>query len=312
MLGKRPHLGGAVSLGWDRDRDPLLVVSPGDEVSLELVDASAGQILPTSTVDAIATFDVNIANPITGPIYVEGAHPGDALAVSILDIELGDTGWTQQNPGWGLMPREEFPDPWLNHWDLTRSPAPFREGIAVPLEPMCGVIGVALAQPGTHSVVPPRRVGGNMDVKQHRVGTTVLLPVEVEGALLGLGDGHAAQGDGEVCGSAIEASMRVTIRVDLRRDVQLESPHFLVSTALERPTAAAAGYYATTGIGPDLMVAAQSAVRQMIAHLGSSHGLSEQDAYGLCSVAVDLKISEVVDKPNWVVSAFLPLDLFST
>ena len=310
MPARSLHLGGTVSLGWDNAFEPVLVAAPGDEIAVDLVEASGGQIGPGATIDAIRNFDIGIANPITGPIFVEGAMPGDALAVTILDIELSDFGWTQQNPGWGLMPADEFPEPWLNLWDLTSSPAPYRPGITVPLEPMCGVIGVAPAAPGHHSVVPPRNVGGNMDIKQHRVGTTVLLPIEVKGALLGLGDGHAAQGDGEVCGSAIETAMRVTVRLGLRRGLHLDSPHFLVAGAIERPSAAQAGYYATTGVATDLMDAARSAIRQMIGHLASEYGLTREDAYGLCSVGVDLKISEVVDRPNWIVSAFLPLDLF--
>jgi acetamidase/formamidase len=311
MSGRSLHLGGIVTHGWDRSVAPVLMAKPGDEIELELMDPSGGQITPDSTLDAIRTFDVSIANPVTGPIYVEGALPGDALEVEIRDIQLGAFGWTQQNPGWGLLPAEEFPEPWLHIWDLTESPAAFCDGVVVPLEPMCGVIGVTPAEPGHHSVVPPRQVGGNMDVKQHRVGTTVLLPVEVEGALLGVGDGHAAQGDGEVCGSAIEAPMTVTIRLGLRRHLRLQAPQFIVQRPLERESAARAGYHATTGVGPDLMEAARGAVREMIGFL-ATRGLTRQEAYALCSVAADLKISEVVDRPNWVVSAFLPLDVFQS
>jgi acetamidase/formamidase len=296
--------------GWDNSVPPAIVAAPGDELVLELAEPSGGQYGPESTAAAISTFDVSIANPITGPIYVEGAAPGDVLEVEIRHLELGYYGWTQQNPGWGLLPADEFPEAWLNIWDLRVSPAPFRPGVAVPLEPMIGVIGVALAEPGHHSVVPPRQVGGNMDVRQHRTGTRVFLPVEVEGALLGIGDGHAAQGDGEVCGSAIEAPMTATIRIGIRRDMGIRSPQFHVTRPLERESAARAGYHATTGIAPDLMEAARDAVRSMIGYL-TTRGLTRQEAYCLCSVAVDLKVSEVVDRPNWVVSAFLPLDVFA-
>jgi acetamidase/formamidase len=176
----------------------------------------------------------------------------------------------------------------------------------VPLAPFLGVMGVALSAPGEHSTIPPRAQGGNMDVKHLVAGSTLYLPVAVAGALFSCGDGHAAQGDGEVCITAIETTMSATLRLSLRRDHPIGGPE------LETPNAGAqAGrHYVTTGIAPDLMEASKAAVRAMIAHLGTAHGLSREEAYVLCSVAVDLKISEVVDAPNWVVSAFLPQSLF--
>ncbi len=149
-----------------------------------------------------------------------------------------------------------------------------------------------------------------MDIKQLRAGVTVYLPVEVEGALLGIGDTHAAQGDGEVCGTAIECSMTVSVRVSLRRDLKIDTPEYDVHLPLERRSAAQAGYHAVTGVGPDLMQATRQSIERMIAYLGTARGLDPQAAYALCSIAVDLKISEVVDAPNWIVSAFLPNDLF--
>jgi acetamidase/formamidase len=149
-----------------------------------------------------------------------------------------------------------------------------------------------------------------MDTRQLGPGATLYLPVEVEGALFGVGDTHAAQGDGEVCGTAIEAPMTVALRLTVRRDLEIDAPEFDVARPLERPAAAAAGYHATTGIGPDLMGAARQSVERMVAYLECQHDLSREQAYALCSVAVDLRISEVVDAPNWVVSAFVPQDLF--
>ncbi|TMG37967.1 MAG: hypothetical protein E6H88_05250, partial [Chloroflexi bacterium] len=133
------------------------------------------------------------------------------------------------------------------------------------------------------------------------------LPVWVDGALFSCGDGHAAQGDGEVCITAIETTMTATLRFTVRRDIRLAWPE--LETSLARPRGR---HYATTGIAPDLMEAARQAVRGMIGHLVERRGLSREDAYILSSVAVDLRISEVVDAPNWVVSAFLPLDIFGT
>jgi acetamidase/formamidase len=299
-----------VRFGWDRDFEPSHTVRSGQEIVVETQDASAGQIQPDATDETVRTLDFERVNPVSGPILVEGARPGDVLQVDLLEVVPGDFGWTAQIPGFGLL-TDEFPEPWLQLWTFVDGRASFRPGISVPLEPFCGVIGVTPAAAGLHSVVPPRRVGGNMDIRQLGAGATLYLPVEVEGALLGIGDTHGAQGDGEVCGTAIEAAMTVRARVSIRRDIAIDGPEFDVRRPLERPAAAAAGYHVTTGIEPDLLAAARSAVRRMIAHLGATRGLSPAEAYGLCSVAVDLKISEVVDAPNWVVSAFLPGDLFA-
>jgi acetamidase/formamidase len=299
-----------VRFGWDRNFEPSHTVRSGDEIVVETQDASAGQIRRGATVETVRTLDFERVNPVSGPILVEGARPGDVLQIDLLEMVPGDFGWTAQIPGFGLL-ADEYPEPWLHLWTLEGGRASFRTGISVPVEPFCGVIGVAPAAPGLHSVVPPRRVGGNMDIRQLGAGATLYLPVEVDGALLGIGDTHGAQGDGEVCGTAIESAMTVRARVTVRRDVAIDGPEFDVRRPLERPSAAWAGYHVTTGIAPDLLEAARVAVRRMIAYLGATRDLGPAEAYGLCSVAVDLKISEVVDAPNWVVSAFLPGDLFS-
>ena len=298
-----------VHYGWSRDQPPVTTVASGAEVTLETVDASGGQFSASSTAVAITGLDFAKVNPATGPIYVEDAHPGDVLQIDLLEVEPGSWGWTGQVPGFGLL-ADQFPDPWLHIWALEGPRTRFQDRISVPVEPFCGVIGLAPAEPGVHSVIPPRRVGGNMDIKQLRAGTTVYLPVEVEGALLGIGDTHAAQGDGEVCGTAIECPMTVSVRVSLRRDLKIDTPEYDVHLPLERRSAAQAGYHAVTGVGPDLMQATRQSIERMIAYLRAARGLDPQAAYALCSVAVDLKISEVVDAPNWVVSAFLPNDLF--
>jgi len=208
----------------------------------------------------------------------------------------------------GLLP-EDFPDPYLRTWDLRDGQfARLGDHIRVPLDPFCGVMGLAPAEPGEHSTMPPRAVGGNMDIKQLVAGATLYLPVAVPGALFSAGDTHAAQGDGEVCVSAIEMSGRATFRFTLRRDLPIQEPQF--RTPGTRARGSGGPSYVTTGHGPDLMQATKQAVRYMIAHLSREYGLSREDAYALASVAVDLKISEVVDAPNWIVSAFLPLEIF--
>ena len=299
-----------VQLNWSNDRTPVVTVRSGSELTLEVPDASAGQIGPGSGIDAVTGLDFEKVNPTCGPIYVEGARAGDVLAIEILRMEMSSYGWTAIFPGFGLL-ADQFASPWLKVWEIGGDGwASFRDGISVPLKPFCGVIGLAPAEPGVHSVIPPRRVGGNLDVKQLGPGATLYLPIEVEGALLGIGDTHAAQGDGEVCGTAIESPSTVTVRLSVRRDLDVDAPEFDVTRPLEGPEAAVAGYHATTGVAPDLMAATRQAVERMIVHLTRRYGLEPQEAYALCSVAVDLKISEVVDAPNWVVSAFLPLDLF--
>ena len=284
-------------------------VASGTELSVETQDASGGQLRPGCSAAAVTGLDFGRVNPVCGPVWVDGARAGDVLQVDILAVEPGSYGWTALIPGFGLL-ADRFADPWLHIWEFDRGRAVFNDAIGVPIQPFCGVLGVAPAAPGLHSVIPPRRVGGNMDTRQLGPGTTLYLPIEVDGALFGVGDTHAAQGDGEVCGTAIEGAMTVSLRLSVRRDLEIETPEFDVTTALERRSAAAAGYHATTGVAPDLMAATRQAVERMMAHLERSYHLSPEQAYALCSVAVDLRISEVVDAPNWIVSAFLPKDLF--
>jgi acetamidase/formamidase len=186
----------------------------------------------------------------------------------------------------------------------------FAEGIELPYEPFQGTIGVAPAEPGPHSVVPPSRWGGNIDTKHLCAGTTLYLPVGVEGALFSVGDTHSSQGDGEVCGTAIENAMEVTLRLSVRRDFLIEAPQYRVSPGA-LPRAAGIGYHISTGVAPDLMEATKHAVRATMQHLGEDQGFSREEAYALCSVAVDLRIHEVVDVPNWIVGAFLPDDTFT-
>ena len=183
-------------------------------------------------------------------------------------------------------------------------------GIAVPIEPFPGVMGTALDVPGGHSTMPPRKNGGNMDIKQLVARTTLYLPVWVDGALFSIGDGHAAQGDGEVCVTAVEMMARVTLRFGLEPGRHLKEPQLRTRGPLAAGTNRGP-YFATTAHGPDLFAAAQQAVRYMIDHLVAERGLAREEAYIVSSVAVDLKISEIVDTPNWIVSAFLPECIFA-
>lgn len=295
---------------WDNSLPPVLTVRENEPVTLHTADASDRQIKPGDGVEAVAAMDFARVNPINGPIAIEGARPGDVLQVDILEIETGSWGWTANIPGFGLL-ADEYPDPFLHLWefDQERGTAQFRPGINIPLDPFLGILGVAPAEPGQHPTIPPRAVGGNMDIRFMRSGTTLYLPVAVENALFSLGDAHGAQGDGEVCGVAIETTARVTVNFRLHSSFTLEYPAYDVSGALLR-RGEERGYHVTTGINPDLMEASKDAVRGMIAHLGRTRDLAPLEAYALCSVAGDLKISEIVDQPNWVVSFFLPNHIF--
>jgi acetamidase/formamidase len=179
----------------------------------------------------------------------------------------------------------------------------------VPLKPFAGTIGLALAEPGHHSVVPPRRVGGNMDIRDLAKGSELYLPVEVKGALFSLGDTHAAQGDGEVCGTAIESQCDVTVKLDLVKKANLKFPRFTTPGPVTRHLDEK-GYDVTTGIGSDLMEGARAAVSGMIDLLTKRHNIAPVEAYMLCSVCGDLRISEIVDMPNFIVSAHCPLAIF--
>jgi acetamidase/formamidase len=292
--------------GWNNAFEPRLRIAPGDTVQFETLDASSGQLSPDSTAADIARLDLARVNPVTGPVYVDGARPGDALKITILSFRPSGWGWTGNIPGFGLL-SEQFPEARLHHWRYEGSlaPAMYGPGGRVPLKPMCGTIGVAPAEPGLHSIIPPRNVGGNMDVRDLAEGAELYLPVEVDGALFSVGDTHAAQGDGEVCGTAIETAIDVALKFELVKDARLRFPRYVTSGPVSRHLDSS-GYEVTTGIGPDLMAGAQAAVSQMVELLSRRFGYAPVDAYMLCSVCADLRISSIVDVPNWVVSYYFP------
>lgn len=294
---------------WDQSIAPLVTVEPGEIVELETREASDGQIVPGSGTDILARLDFSVIHPLTGPVAIVGAEPGDTLEIEILDIQPKAWGWTGILPGFGLL-ADDFTEPYLKVWKLQGDHTYFKPGIRIPLEPFCGVMGVAPAEPGSLDTIPPRLNGGNIDIKQLVKGSKLLLPVLYPGALFSLGDTHAAQGDGEVCGTAIEGPMVVTVRFDLHKEypipeLQYSTPGSAVEKANQK------GYYVTTAHSPNLYEAAQNAVRYMIRHLVKYYDMTPPEAYALCSVTVDLRISEIVDAPNWLISAFLPLDIFA-
>jgi acetamidase/formamidase len=294
-------------IGWNNAFPPVAKAAPGDVLEFECLDPSCGQITPDWKAADLTRLDFGRINPTLGPIEIDGAEPGDALRITFLGFQNCGWGWTANIPGFGLL-ADQFKEPALHIWKYDASlanPAMFGGLAAVPLKPFCGTIGVAPAEPGLHSVVPPRQVGGNMDIRDLSIGAELFLPIEVKGALFSIGDPHAAQGDGEVCGTAIETQHKVMLKLDLVKDAKLKMPRFRTPGPVSRHLDEK-GYDVTTGIGPDLFAGARNAVSGMIDLLTKRHNISAIEAYMLCSVCADLRISEIVDMPNWVVSLYFP------
>lgn len=296
---------------WDNALPPRIEVEPGDTVVFECREASDNQVAPDSTSEDLLNFDSDAIHPLTGPVYIRDTEPGDALEVEIIDLQHKGWGWNSTYPGTGLL-ADDFPEPYLHHWRLDGDTCYFIVGknIEIPFEPFCGVMGVAPREQGRLDTIPPRENGGNLDIRGLVPGAKLWLPVLVPGALFSTGDCHAAQGDGEVCGTGIESPMTVTLRFNVRKEANLRELRFWTPSPLTATDSE--GYFATTAHGPDLYLNAQNAVRYMIDHLEHAYVLTREEAYVLCGAAVDLKISEIVDAPNWIVSAYLPLSIFKT
>ena len=296
---------------WNNKLPPVLHINSGDTVELNMKDASNGQITPSSDVSAVKNLDFENVNPVTGPVHVEGAEPGDALQVKILELKPSGWGWTANIPDFGLL-ADDFPAAELHIWKYepkSLKPAMFGSYGSVPLKPFIGTIGVAPAEDGKHSIIPPRRVGGNMDIRDIGVGSTVIFPVECEGALFSAGDTHAAQGDGEVCGTAIESPLNAVVELTLLKSKAPKFPRVITEGPVSRHLDQK-GYEITTGIGPDFISNAKNALREMIEVLTREYGVPPIQAYMLCSVCADLRISEIVNQPNFVVSCYFPRIVF--
>lgn len=290
---------------WSRSHRPVLSIREGDTVTFKTNDVASWQLNKASKSEDLNKLDGSKFYPLTGPVWVEGAKPGDSLVVEVVSIKVADFGWSAIIPGLGLL--EEFKEPYLYKWNLkNKKLAKFEKGIKIPLRPFCGVLGVAPPEEGMFEVMPPGKNGGNMDIRHLTAGSKVEIPVWVDGALFSTGDVHAAMGDGEVCVTAIECAGEATLRFTIEHNSALRWPRFF-SSGDAKPKK---GYFATTGVASDLMSATKEAVRNMLDYLTKTYGLSREDAYLLCSVAVDIRVHEVVDRPNWVVGAMIPLDIF--
>ena len=282
---------------------PVITVPSGSIIEAYTEEASDQQFQLGDDVDAVINLDFEPIHPLTGPVYVEDAQPGDILAVTLHEIELGDWGWTAIVPGFGFL-ADQFPNAAIKTFELGKdaTSVDFGNDVVIPLNPFPGVMGVAPPTDSLLSTIPPRANGGNMDDPNMVEGTTVYFPVFVEGALFSIGDAHAAQGHGEVCGTAIEAPMRFVYEVNLIKSER----------TIEEPQYETEDYYAVTGFGTTIDEAAKKATQYMIDYLVSEHGMTPEDAYMLCSLAGDLKIAEVVDVPHMLVTMHMSKDVIGT
>lgn len=347
---------------WHPDIAPAVRIGAGSTVSLDTIDGLDRQITPATTPADLLGINMGRIHPLTGPVHVEGAEPGDLLAIRIEAIETAPRGFTMIMPGFGFL-REHFPEPYIVHWEMSGGFAQSEQlpGVKIPGAPFMGVMGVApshdllarinareadllsrggaVLPPDAAGAVPsdpaiaakafrtiaPHETGGNVDIKQLTAGATLYLPVYQPGGLFSVGDAHFAQGDGESCGTAVETSATFVAKFEVlkgeatrrrQNDPSFEHPGYFTTPEMGTPRR----FYATTGIpvsrdglrneSEDLSMAARNALLNMIDYLVDSRGFTRAQAYCLTSVAVDLKVSQVVDVPNLIVSAFLPLDVF--
>ncbi|HEX5167077.1 MAG TPA: acetamidase/formamidase family protein [Thermomicrobiales bacterium] len=321
---------------WSNAVPPVITVQPGDTVVFETLEASYGHVcrnvrelaqpgLDPELIEIIAAAayparshperdpSITGGHALTGPVAIEGAEPGDTLVVEIIDIAPAQWGYNACSPRaerLGLL-NDDLGD--LDHdmhwyWDLRNGDyADFKPGIRVPAGKHPGVMGVAQAEPGQLSTIPPRTNGGNMDIRHLQPGATLYLPVLAPGALFSTGDVHFAMGDGEVTGTGIEINSDVTLRFDLQKGATIPGPRLRTNG---QPLSIPGAAFATTGFDPDVREAARIALRAMLDHMQREYDLTRPEAYMLASVVVDLKISQIVDRPNWTVTAYLPLSIF--
>jgi formamidase len=345
---------------WHPDIPAVLTVESGEVVVMETRDALDGMITAQTQAADVLKVELGRIHPLTGPVHIKGAEPGDLLAVRILEVAPQSLGFTFISPGFGIL-RDYFPDPFIALWEISEGFATSRHipGVRIPGSPFMGVIGVApshelleraaareadlskrggmvigpspngavpaggsIAQAGLRTI-PPRENGGNVDIRHLTAGATVYFPVFVPGALFSAGDAHFAQGDCESCGTAIEMGATLTVQFEIQKHAanpsHMRGLHFSRDAAPFSLLTAGGSCYATTGMpitddgrneSEDVTLAAKNALLSMIDHIVAKQGFTREQAYAITSVAVDLHISELVDIPNVLVSAFLPTDIF--
>jgi acetamidase/formamidase len=285
---------------WNRALPPRLNIAPGDTVHLQCLDASGGQVRPGMEVAEYLGIDRNRIHALTGPVFVEGAQPGDVLQIDVLEVAHKGWGWSSVVAGLGFL-KQRFPQPFLFHWQLEDEISRSLTPAIVPLRPFCGVMGVAPSEDGEFRTRPPGIFGGNMDVRELCGGSTLYLPVLNRGALFSAGDAHAAQGDGEVCINGIECPADVSLRFHLHRQRALAGP--LVESAASGKRESPSDAWIVVESATDIAAAARAATSRMIDLLVERWGFSEVHAYVLSSVAMRLRLSQVVNEPMFTVSA---------
>lgn len=278
---------------FSRTITPAITVPSGSVIEVYTQEVTDNQLNINSTLEDLKNLSFDPIHPLTGPVYVEGAEPGDVLAVKLLKIEVGEWGWNAIIPGFGFL-ADEFTEPYLKTYTLgkDKKSIKFSDKVEIPIKPFAGVMGVAPNTDSLLSTIPPRSNGGNMDDPHLVEGTTVYFPIFVEGGLFSIGDTHALQGLGEVCGTALEAPMRIIYEIEvLKREKDISEPQYETND-----------YYAVTGFGTTIDIATKKVVKFMIKYLVDEHNMSREEAYMLCSLAGDLKITEVVDLPHYLVT----------
>ncbi len=285
---------------WNRALKPRLRVASGDTVHMECVDSSGAQVHPAMTLAEYLKIDRSRIHALTGPIHVDGAEPGDILQVDVLEVAHKGWGWTSVVPGLGFL-KQRFSEPFFFVWKMEGEFSKSIPPAVVPLRPFCGVMGVAPGEDGEFRTRPPGIFGGNMDVRELCTGATLYLPVLNRGALFSAGDAHGAQGDGEVCINGIECPADVTVRFQVHKQRALPGP--LVETPAGRKHESAGGEWIVVESSNDAAGAARAATSRMIDLLAERWGLDPVHAYLLCSVAMNLRFSQVVNEPMFTVSA---------
>ncbi len=283
---------------WNADLPPRITIDSGDTVHFECQDSSGAQVHPGMTVDDFQTIDRGRIHALTGPVAIHGARPGDVLQIDILNVTHKGWGWSSVIPGLGFL-KQRFAEPFLFHWNLEAATSGSLAPAIVPLRPFCGIMGVAPAERGEFRTRAPGVFGGNLDVRELATGATLYLPVLQPGALFSCGDAHAAQGDGEVCINGIECPADVSLRFHLHKHQTLAGP-LVESSPAEDPAAPA---WVVVESSTDALAAAHCATDRMVDLLTSRWDFDPVHAYLLCSVAMHLHFSQVVNEPMITVSA---------
>jgi acetamidase/formamidase len=317
-MARRVHFLGSerVHTRWQPDLKPILEIAPGEVVRMDCREGFDGQLDPPATPEDLdrrlyATVDFRRVAPATGPIGIRGAEPGDSLEVRILDLVPFGIGNLVIFPSWMEVDfltseqRAAFPEGWIKRFDMD---AAARDGaisylphVRVPIRPMLGVVGTAPKQGDFTVTGPPRRFGGNMDVKDVVAGSRVFLPVYQPGALFSAGDGHAMQGDGEICTTGLETPMRATLEFHLHKGREIGGPQ--IDTGDE---------FMIVAYGRSLDQATRRAVSDMVNYLAEHQGLSRHEAYGLLSLAGDIRVNQIVDFPHVGVRVAIPKGIFDS